>query len=220
MRKPQFKNLIFDWSGTLVDDFPPTLEATNAVFAHHGRAAMSEGEFRETFRLPYPEFYSEQLPGTSLEGLEIIFRTAFAASSHVVMDLEGAREILEWGRVSGVRLFVLSSMNEDTLDEQAGRLELRDFFEGIHAGVRDKRAEIGGILAQNDLVGEETAFIGDMVHDIESAAHGAVSSVAVLTGYDSEKRLQAAKPDFVFANLVEFLSWLQDAKRGDEMGHE
>ena len=31
-----FHNLIFDWSGTLVDDLPPVLEATNHVLGLYG----------------------------------------------------------------------------------------------------------------------------------------------------------------------------------------
>ena len=40
------KNVIFDWSGTLVDDLPPVLEATNRIFAHYEREAMDRDEFR------------------------------------------------------------------------------------------------------------------------------------------------------------------------------
>ncbi len=41
------KNVIFDWSGTLVDDLPPVLEATNRIFAHYRREAMDRDEFRQ-----------------------------------------------------------------------------------------------------------------------------------------------------------------------------
>jgi len=46
-----FNNIIFDWSGTLVDDLGPVLEATNAVLGRYGVAALDREGFRRTFRL-------------------------------------------------------------------------------------------------------------------------------------------------------------------------
>ena len=47
------RNLIFDWSGTLVDDLTPVLEATNRVFAAHGKPPFDRQAFREEFYLTY-----------------------------------------------------------------------------------------------------------------------------------------------------------------------
>ena len=40
-----FKNFIFDWSGTLVDDLGPVLDSTNKVFNHFGKPAFTREEF-------------------------------------------------------------------------------------------------------------------------------------------------------------------------------
>ena len=58
-----FRNLIFDWSGTLVDDMGPVIEATNTVLGKYGIAPYDREGFRRSFRLPYREFYEELLPG-------------------------------------------------------------------------------------------------------------------------------------------------------------
>ena len=39
-----FKNLIFDWSGTLVDDLALTLDASNYVFSQYGKPCMNRDE--------------------------------------------------------------------------------------------------------------------------------------------------------------------------------
>ena len=36
-----FKNIIFDWSGTLVDDLALTLDASNYVFSQYGKPCMN-----------------------------------------------------------------------------------------------------------------------------------------------------------------------------------
>ena len=79
----------------------------------------------------------------------------------------------------------------------------------------DKRKAILELLADHDLDASETIFIGDMVHDIETARHAGVMSCAVLTGYDSLAKLKNASPDLLFRNLSEVQSFL-DRHRGVE----
>ena len=110
------RNFIFDWSGTLVDDLGPVIEATNAVLGRYGLAALDREAFRRQFRLPYREFYAEVLPAVPLEELEGHFRLAFAAAASPVTVLPHAREKLEWCRALGLRAFVLTSMDASAFD--------------------------------------------------------------------------------------------------------
>ena len=50
---------------------------------------------------------------------------------------------------------------------------------------------------------DETLFIGDMQHDIETAHHGGIHSCAVLTGYNTLEQLRAAQPDLIVEHLGE-----------------
>lgn len=209
----KFRALLFDWSGTLVDDLPPTLHATNAVLGKHRVAALTRDEFRARFRLPYPEFYEEVLPGIPIETLEDTFRTSFHESPTGVMVLPHAREILEWCRQQGVRCFVLSSMDVGLFTRQAHDFDLHRYFEAIYAGVIDKRERIDEILANHDLVEGETAFVGDMVHDVHTAKHGGISAVAVATGYDPVERLKNSDPHHFFDHLGEFREWLENQRQ-------
>jgi len=196
-----FRNLIFDWSGTLVDDLGPVLEATNLVFQSYGREPLDRDEFRRHFRLPYSEFYQEFLPGVALDELEGRFRPAFHRSTAPVFVLPHAREKLEWCADHGIRCFVLSSMHEEAFHQQLQEFGLEPFFEATYAGVVDKREVIHRILETHGLDPAETAFIGDMTHDVETARHGGVSSIAVLTGYTHAEPLAAVRPDLTVPDL-------------------
>jgi len=204
-----FENLIFDWSGTLVDDLGPVLDATNAVFAAYGLAPMDREEFRRRFRLPYVGFYEEYLPGVPISELEVLFRSAFAASRAPVFVLPHAREKLDWCRRCGIRSFILSSMDTEAFARQLEEFNLGGVFEATYTGVVDKRERIGEILVRHALDPGRTAFVGDMVHDIETARHGGVASVAVLTGYTAAETLAEACPDFTVADLDELREMLE-----------
>lgn len=196
-----FRNLIFDWSGTLVDDLGPVIEATNAVLGKYSLPPLDRENFRRSFRLPYREFYSEVLPDVPLEELEAHFRPAFDAAVTPVTILPHAREKLEWCAALGIRTFVLTSMDTAAFERQMDDFGLRGLFEATYSGVIDKRDLIHQLLANHSLNPEETAFVGDMTHDIETARHGGVSSIAVLTGYNHPEILAAVRPDITVPDL-------------------
>ncbi len=196
-----FRNFIFDWSGTLVDDLGRVIEATNAVLGKYNLPPYDRESFRRNFRLPYQEFYTEILPHVPLEELEAQFRPAFEAAVTPVTILPHAREKLEWCAALGLRTFVLTSMDTDAFERQLDGFGLRDLFEATYSGVLDKRELIHQILATHRLDPEETAFVGDMTHDVETAHHGGVSSIAVLTGYNHPEILATVRPDLTVPDL-------------------
>ncbi len=196
-----FKNLIFDWSGTLVDDLGPVIEATNAVLGKYEIAPLDRESFRRAFRLPYREFYAELLPEVSLEELEAQFRPAFDAAITPVTVLPHAREKLEWCSALGIRAFVLTSMDTLAFEHQMDDFGLRHHFEATYSSVLDKREIIHQILETHGLDPSETAFVGDMTHDVETARHGGISSIAVLTGYNHAEILAAVRPDLTVPDL-------------------
>jgi len=196
-----FRNLIFDWSGTLVDDLGPVIEATNAVLGKYGLEPMDREGFRRRFRLPYHEFYTEVLPHVPLEELEAHFRPAFDAAVTPVTVLPHAREKLEWCAALGIRTFVLTSMDPLAFERQLDEFGFRELFEATYSGVLDKRELIHRILETHHLDPAETAFVGDMTHDVETARHGGVSSIAVLTGYNHPEILAGVRPDLTVPDL-------------------
>ena len=202
IRIPMFKNIIFDWSGTLVDDLALTLDASNYVFSQYGKPCMNRDEFRAEFQLPYPDYYARVLPHADLDELEDHFRYAFRVSNAPVEVLPNAREFLEFCRARGVRCFILTSVDAKEFDTQCRELGMMEYFEAIHAGIRHKDAHIHTLLAQHGLHAHETAFIGDMQHDVETAHHAGITSIAVLTGYNDAAQLSKARPDMIVPDLL------------------
>lgn len=213
-----FRAVILDWSGTLVDDLGPTLEATNAVLAKFARPPMTREEFQAKFRLPYSEFYDEVLPEVALSELEDHFQEAFRESRHPVIPLEGTEGFLKWCHATGVRLFVLTSMNAEAFHAQLHDFGFAPYFEETYAGVLDKRTVIQEILREHGLQAGETAYVGDMVHDVETAHHGGVTPVALLSGYDVASRLRSAGPRFLLSCIGTLHAVMEHALQGSLTG--
>jgi phosphoglycolate phosphatase len=202
------RNIIFDWSGTLVDDLPAVWEATNYVFRQAHVPELTLDEFRAEFCLPFKKFYEKFLPHLPVEKLEPWFHSEFKRCQDSVTPLPHAREFLQFCRERGLRAFVLSSVHTDHWKVQAEVTAFGEFIDEAFVGVWDKREKIHEILEQHQLAKDETLFIGDMQHDIETAKHGGVHSCAVLTGYNNLAQLRAASPDLIVEHLGELRNLL------------
>lgn len=166
-------------------------------------------EFRREFRLPARDFYMERVPKESLPELESWFLEGFKLAQDTVTPLPHAREFLEFCRQHGLRTFLLSAVHPALFAQQEKISGFGPFLDKTYLGAHDKKDLIGQILRDNELDPTQTVFIGDMQHDIETAHHGGVKSVAVLTGYDSLDKLRKSKPDLIVEHLSELRRHLE-----------
>ena len=203
------RNIIFDWSGTLVDDLPAVLKASNFVLTQSGKPEMSLDTFRAEFSLPFTNFYNRHTPDVPMPQLESWFHASFKQAQDSVCELPHAREFLEFCRANKLRTFLLSTVHSDYFAAQCRVTGFDAFLDKPYTDVWDKRKKIHEILAENNLKPDETLFIGDMEHDIETAKHGGVHSCAVLTGYNTLEQLRAAKPDLIVEHLSELRGLLK-----------
>lgn len=203
------RNIIFDWSGTLVDDLPAVWEASNHVLIQAGRPEMTLEQFRAEFQLPFTTFYDKHTPHVPMEQLEDWFHTRFKQVQASVCALPHAARFVQFCRDHKLRTFLLSTVRDDHFAVQHRASGFGDFLEKPYTGVWDKRKKIRDIITENGLNPDETLFIGDMMHDIETARHGGVHSCAVLTGYNTLDDLRSAQPDLIVEHLGELREILE-----------
>ena len=209
------RNIIFDWSGTLVDDLPAVLQASNHALTQCGRPAMSLAQFRAEFTLPFTKFYDRHTPGVPMAKLEAWFHAEFRRAQGSVRELPHARAFLEFCRAQKIRTFLLSTIHGEHFQAQCRVTGFDAFLERPYTDVWDKREKIHEILRENTLQPDETVFIGDMEHDIATAHHGGIHSCAVLTGYNTLAQLRAAKPSLIVEHLGELRRILE--RNGGEL---
>ena len=192
-----------------MDDLPAVWKATNYVLTQAEREELTLEQFRAEFCLPFTKFYDRFVPHIPLPQLEEWFHKQFRAAQDSVIELPHAREFLEFCAARKIRMFLLSTVHENHFAAQAATTGFDRFLEKPYIGVLDKRLKILSILEENNLRADETIFIGDMQHDIETAKHGGVFSCAVLTGYNSLDQLRAAAPDVIVEHLGEMKEILE-----------
>jgi phosphoglycolate phosphatase len=195
------RNIILDWSGTLVNDLEAVWRSTNAVLTWFALPVLDRPTFQHEFVLPLRDFYVRLLPDIPFEAIDEIYHRAFEQERDQVELLPAAEPFLASCQRNGRRLFVLSTMRSDHFHAQAERLGVRSYFEKAWVGISDKRTGLRELLATEKLIASETLFAGDMVHDIEAAQANGVLAIALLTGFDPGGKLAAAGPDALVPSL-------------------
>ncbi len=201
MSKQKIKNIIFDWSGTLSDDLRCVYGATAGLFKKLGLKKLTLDEYRKEYLLPYMNFYRKfsKLPKRQIDK---IFLEEFVKMEEPEPFPE-SQEVLEFLNQNGNKLAILSSHFQNKLENEVKKYGFRRFFIDINGGIHDKRKAVKKVMKKNDFYPQETAFVGDMTHDIDAGKTAGIITVAVCWGYHSKKRLLSRKPDFAIDNLKE-----------------
>jgi len=203
------RNIIFDWSGTLVNDLPAVWNATNYVFEQAGVNTMDLEQFRKEFFLPFEDFYDIHTPGVSIEQLDKWYHEHFQKVIHSVEELPYARDFLKFCRNQEILTFLLSTIHPEHFRIQSEANRFHEYLDHPYVRILNKKEKILELIDHHELNPRETLFIGDMVHDIETARQGKVHSCAVLTGYNQRAQLQEAEPDLIVEHLWELQKILQ-----------
>jgi len=196
------KNIIFDWSGTLSDDFVPVYTASMNVFKKLGLKTLSLEEFREEFTIPYMLFYRKFKKDADKEEMDRLFLLEINSVDEP-KPFSDVKAILEFLKEKNIRLVVLSSHPQEKLKKEIRDYGFQKFFIEINGGVHNKVETITGIMERNGFEANETAYVGDMTHDIEAGKKAKVMTIAVSWGYQSREKLSGKKPDFLIEDLRE-----------------
>ncbi len=194
------RNVIFDWSGTISDDFGVLYEIAMELFEEHGVKRVTREEFLRSYTLPYMASINRFF-NVSKEEWDSKFGKRWHEKGFP-KPFPDALETLEFLKEKGVRMCVFTSHPEDfIMREMKLYFNKKNFFISVYAGVYDKRKVIHELVKALNFIPKETLFVGDTVHDIETGKLAGVKTAAVLSGYNSEEDLRMANPDFFLEKI-------------------
>jgi len=190
-------HLVWDWNGTLLDDFDLTIAATNAAFHASGGPNVTGDEHRRRFRRPIAEYYAEVLGRPVDEAEFAAMDTRFHSEYHRMLATcrlaAGAAEALAaW---SGSQSLLSMWFHEQLVPFVAG-FGLADRFVRIDGlreatGGGNKAEHLVRHLAALRLDGADCVLIGDTLDDADAAAAVGAGCVLVSYGYTDGDRLAA-----------------------------
>lgn len=196
------KNIIFDWSGTLNDDFTSVYDAVAIVFEKLGRKPISKNKFRKEFVLPYINFYKKYSINLSKQEVNKLYSVAYQETVNTKL-YPNVEKLIKSFYEQELNMIIVSSCSKKNIVIEASDYGIVDYFGEIYADVHDKTKVIKEILKINKFELDETIYVGDMVHDVEAGKVAGIKIVVLTYGYQSREELKKYNPDYIIDNILE-----------------
>lgn len=192
-----YKNVVFDFNGTLLDDCQLCLDILNLLCEEYNLPSVSLKKYKEMFTFPVYVYYKQC--GFDVEDKSFIevgnkFHAYYNNLSYKEAKLfKNVKLVLRKLKENNIRLICLSASKIDTLIKQLKYYEIYDFFNDI-IGLNDTYAHSKLEVAKNfinesNINLKETLLVGDSIHDFEVSSEINVDCCLVSTGHTCKKRL-------------------------------
>ena len=192
-----YRHIVWDWNGTLLDDTWLCCESLNLLLAQDGRAAVDPEKYRRIFEFPVIKVY--QAIGfapneEAFRALSVRFMHAYEQRKVECKLHLGAIELIDALKSAGKTHSILSAYERVLLESTLSAFGLNGRFcklcggEDIHAGSKEERAKVH--LQSIDVKPNDVLYIGDTTHDIEAARAMGVDCLLVAHGHQHRSRLE------------------------------
>jgi len=210
---PQNHMLIFDFDGTIADTFHYLIKIGNRL--------SDEFQFKkilpDDIEILKDKNVQEIIQHLNIPFLKVPMIVARAKQElhkeiQEVEPIEGLKEILQDIKSRGYQMGILTSNSSDNV---MGFLTNHgiSFFDIIHTTPKiwSKNWSLKALVNNNNLNFSEVIYIGDETRDIDAAKKAGIQVAAVTWGFNSQKALEAHKPDFLIHNPCELADLLDQA---------
>ena len=205
---------IWDFNGTILDDVELGIYSINELFSAHGMdKCIERDEYRAQFDFPIKDYYRRvgfDFDKTPYEELAVEWVNIYFSNfdkAHLFGDVIST---LDFFKANGVCQSVLSASERNSLTKQIEDFGIRGYFDEI-MGIDNIYAASKLMLAKSwreNHPDEKVVFIGDTIHDIETARILGADCYIVCAGHQGRDRFVGCDA-IVVDSLVELCERLK-----------
>lgn len=193
------EHVVWDWNGTLLDDFEITAEASAIMIRLAGRSDVTYDDIRASHTRPFSDFF-RMLVGRdpTTDEMDASMRRYVDMYEPVKRELPLASDALQslmLLRDRGIGQSILSMAPDEELNELVSLRGIRDYFRRVDgATVLGQDKKVDSLRRHVDALGCEAgrvALVGDTVDDFHAADALGMRAILVTTGMNARHRLVA-----------------------------
>lgn len=209
-----YKHIIWDWNGTILNDLKLSVDVGNNLFRKKNLPEISVEKYKSIFTIPVVNYYIAAGFDFSKESFEIVgkeWMDEYEERKYECKLHKGLIETMEKFKSMNIEQSLLSAYKQDNLIEMAEHFNLTKYFTRI-AGL-DNIYAAGKIDLGKDLMKSignkpgEVLMIGDTVHDFEVSREIGADCVLIAGGHQNFETLIKTEAK-TFENLNEFLNFI------------
>ena len=210
-----YKHIIWDWNGTLLDDVDIVVDVMNNLLKRRKMPLINKQKYKNIFTFPVKEYYA-QLGFNFLiepfEKLAIEYISEYNNNVYQFKLYDGTEKVLENISNSGISQSILSACQEKDLLKAVSKLNIDEYFINIaglnnyYAVSKVKRGK--DLLTEAGLKPEEVLLIGDTVHDYQVSKELGCHCLLISNGHQSYRRISNCNTNIVrtISDVIEFVN--------------
>ncbi len=207
------KSIIWDWNGTLLDDVDICIESINFSLCKRDLPPLTRKKYQEIFTFPVVEYYEKagfDFSKNSFNELSHEFIGQYLSKLKTANLFQDVESVLNAFYKKGYRQFILSAMEQATLEDSVRHFKIEKYFSEIQ-GTGDIYAygKIQNAKYLMESSGQDpatTCLIGDTLHDLEVATQLRCHCLLISSGHHSHTRLEK-EYHFVLHTIKEVLAF-------------
>ena len=197
MKIENYKHIIWDWNGTIINDVNLSMELINQLLSARGLKTLKVEDYREVFTIPVKNYYSQLGFDFSKESFEVVgkqWMEGYESRKFECGLYDGVIEVLDKFSHLGIGQSILSAYSQHTLDEMVEHRGLKKYFThvvGLDNIYAASKMHLGIDLMNKLGNGKgETLLIGDTEHDFEVAVEIGADCILIADGHQSIEKLE------------------------------
>lgn len=220
----RYKHIFWDFNGTIIDDVHNALSCVNDMLTRKSMNTINLTQYYDYVDTPIINFYYRILPPEEVDFSEISreYHADYARHMEETTLAEGAKELLEKLKECGVHQYIITSnFIGETIDltKKFGIYNLFDEILGADNTLAESKIERAKSFFQlNGIDKNEAIFIGDTLHDLETANALGIDCVLVAYGHQGRKLLEAHNA-FTVRSLEDVKNIIFDERTVDFHAH-
>lgn len=211
-----YKNLIFDFNGTLLDDCDVCLKILNVLCKEYNLKPVSKKYYKEIFTFPVINYYKVlgfDVTNDNFKKIGNEFHNMYNALSYSEAKLfKNVLATLKELKKS-YTLICLSASLKETLIKQLKYYKIYDSFDyivGLDNNLANSKEQVAIDFINKEKINPfESLFIGDSIHDAEVASAINTRCVLIASGHTNKKRLKQTNC-YVLNNFDELKKYLSN----------
>ena len=210
----KYTHLFWDFNGTIFSDMQAGIDAVNRMLCERGLPIIPDmAAYREIFDFPIKDYYEKlgfDFEKEPYEVLAPIWVELYLENSRFSGIVEGVNEVVKAVADTEVKQVILSACEKNMLCSQLKDLGIIEYFDEI-IGLDDIHAAGKLHLAREWREKNPDAnilFVGDTIHDAETAEVLGADCLLFTGGHQSKARL-SAKGCKTIDGIMEILDYLK-----------
>lgn len=220
----RYHNILWDWNGTLIDDAVTSLNCVNDMLTEMGKPLITMEQYYTYVETPIIGFYRHILTEDELDfpSISKSFHNSYNNRLNETKLSLNTLNVLKSLKENGAKQYIITATKEENAKNLTIKYGVNEYFDGIFGAdntlAESKVERALKFFNDNNINPADTVFVGDTLHDLETANALGVDCILVTFGHQG-KAIVENSGTVTADNLDEVLNIILDERAVDFHTH-